>query len=1412
MFSLDQIKFADKENALNKSLKDVFKINLFFFGGLNQYLLDHALEYLKIKVPDNIDSIKFFCDGYRGFFDELSKTTKSYFNSLESISGWFSFYYPKPKYIHEMREYCVSNDKILYKKLLTFFQKVINKDFDFIQNFGDFDISDFYGNTALLKLYLNESLNDQERQYFISAIYSDYFCDKYFVESIISIKTYPDFFKNIISENQIVISKFACELCSLNIDYVLYEKIFPLVANFDQDPLELYFREGISEKNSNNDLVCIYEAFFTGDFERCKKLLLNYKKNHKEELKQECNYPYVMMLEYCRMQTNSDVAILKRELNALIKKNLSMVNPMVICAAAILYLYALRNGQKESFEDFIPEFADKENSFELREYNSKMLFDKIYFLKRFSCHFIYHLIIMSALHNEDLATIYYSEEPPKNIIALNKVQSALASRLYKSYKSYAVIDFIEGYENLDYYDFSKVIDIDNIWRTQLDTVIDLLKINKLKVKEGPRKKEVKKASKHLAWIFDNYKNNFYATPYVIDCNDNGENAQIKDKYEVSNFFNSRGAKHTFLSDQDRAVASGYNRVRIYGRNSYSYIFTYDRSLVSLEGHPYLYILDEDQNCIHMQMESRKVNLYVKQEKNDIYLSVNAGIYEIDANTYISCGFDLEKQKIYLYRVEKIHRELANILGTNGTKFPLSALDEVLTLGKSSDVEVNFDIDSNKVESLSRPVVLLANLNKGYNIKLRIKVIDDDSCPYKMPAFGEESLIFTPKNQKLPIVAKRNFTKENLAIEKVINTLSKLNDLDEDGNYSYFTDSTQDILELIEQIHNFSEICDMHWSEGKGINVQGALSSTNFKLLGDLNASEYLTISGKVELSEGRFISLKTLLEAISDIVGNYIKVDEENYYVITKELKNKLQKLKALTTAGKKDEVLANPLAGQVIGDLLSDFDCQFSSKVKVLLKRRDEAFNMEFKVPKLLKADLRSYQLDGFNWLCRLAHWGVGGCLADDMGLGKTIQTIATMLMLAKKGPILVIAPTSVCPNWENEIYKFAPTLKVKRLKYVDDRELAIKEMQAGEVLIVSYGLFAIEAQALSEVMWQMTVYDEAQALKNSLTQRAKTALMIKAKMSLALTGTPIENNLDDLWSIFNIINPGLLGSKESFHKRFCNVLKDKATNRALKLLISPFILRRLKGDVLDDLPPRTEQLIVVENSVREQELYEALRLSTLEKLANNTNDLKKSGQRRLQILSALTKLRQFCCDPALVSDELNKSDSSKTQAFSDLLDEALSGGHRLLVFSQFVGYLTKIRALVEKKGIDYQYLDGQSSEKERALAVQEFQSGNGDVFLISLKAGGQGLNLTGADYVVHLDPWWNPAVEDQATDRAYRIGQTRPVNVIRLVIKDTLEEKILELHAKKREIAADFLDGNSIIANEALKLSEEELLDLIN
>ena len=317
---------------------------------------------------------------------------------------------------------------------------------------------------------------------------------------------------------------------------------------------------------------------------------------------------------------------------------------------------------------------------------------------------------------------------------------------------------------------------------------------------------------------------------------------------------------------------------------------------------------------------------------------------------------------------------------------------------------------------------------------------------------------------------------------------------------------------------------------------------------------------------------------------------------------------------------------------------------------------------------------------------------------------------------------------------------------------------------------------------------------------------------MRLALTGTPIENNLDDLWSIFNIINTGLLGTKKEFHERFADVKQNKNSNRILKLLISPFILRRLKNDVLDDLPPRTEQVISIEGSTREKELYETVRLETLEKLEDEKLPVAKNGQRRLQILSALTKLRQFCCDPALFSEELNVGDSSKTQAFLDLLDEALSGGHRLLVFSQFVGYLSKIKQALDKRKISYQYLDGQTSEKKRAKAIEDFQAGEGDVFLISLKAGGQGLNLTGADYVVHLDPWWNPAVEDQATDRAYRIGQTKPVNVVRLVIKDSLEEKILALHAKKRELAADFLSGTQDVAAEAMKLSEEELLDLLS
>ena len=320
------------------------------------------------------------------------------------------------------------------------------------------------------------------------------------------------------------------------------------------------------------------------------------------------------------------------------------------------------------------------------------------------------------------------------------------------------------------------------------------------------------------------------------------------------------------------------------------------------------------------------------------------------------------------------------------------------------------------------------------------------------------------------------------------------------------------------------------------------------------------------------------------------------------------------------------------------------------------------------------------------------------------------------------------------------------------------------------------------------MAVFDEAQALKNADTRRARASRQIPAAFRVALTGTPIENRLEDLWSLFNLINPGLLGTRQSFQKRFAAISApapgeenaeeraseaQSAARQALRALVRPFILRRTKSEVLTELPPRTEQLIEVELPDDERAFYEALRRAALAALEAARDEKELDGSRTFSILTELTKLRRACCAPALVDPETPLS-GAKLSAFMDLVSELVRGGHKALVFSQFVGCLTEARKRLDAAGYAYQYLDGSTPERERRSRVAAFQSGVGDLFLISLKAGGQGLNLTAADYVIHLDPWWNPAVEDQASDRAYRLGQKRPVTVYRL-LRSTVEESII-------------------------------------
>jgi SNF2 family DNA or RNA helicase len=476
-------------------------------------------------------------------------------------------------------------------------------------------------------------------------------------------------------------------------------------------------------------------------------------------------------------------------------------------------------------------------------------------------------------------------------------------------------------------------------------------------------------------------------------------------------------------------------------------------------------------------------------------------------------------------------------------------------------------------------------------------------------------------------------------------------------------------------------------------------------------------------------------------------------------------------------------------------------------IERLREAENIQPRLPSTLQAELRDYQREGYAWLSRLAAWGVGACLADDMGLGKTLQALALILSRAAEGPSLVIAPTSVGFNWHNEASRFAPTLDVKFLG-TGDRQRLIETLKPMDLLICSYGLLQQEAvgELLAGVSWRTIVLDEAQAIKNAATKRSQQAMALQGEFKLITTGTPVENHLGELWNLFRFVNPGLLGSLESFNRRFAGPIErnqDREARLRLRKLIQPFILRRTKSQVLEELPPRTEIELQVELSEGEAAFYEALRRKLLEEI---NNDLSPIEDKRFRVLAAITKLRRACCNPQLIAPDLGLP-SSKLALFGEVLEELLQNHHKALVFSQFVDHLSILRAYLDEKGIAYQYLDGQTPAPERKKRVEAFQAGQGDVFLISLKAGGVGLNLTAADYVLHMDPWWNPAVEDQASDRAHRIGQQRPVTIYRLVTKNSIEEKIVALHRQKRDLADSLLEGGEISA----KIGAEELLQLM-
>lgn len=856
----------------------------------------------------------------------------------------------------------------------------------------------------------------------------------------------------------------------------------------------------------------------------------------------------------------------------------------------------------------------------------------------------------------------------------------------------------------------------------------------------------------------------------------------------------------FMTSQDMRVSAAIGMSASYYQGP-SYSIDAAKAMAALVGHPLVFWCDAPD--VRVELVRGEPELLIKESAGKVCLSLQP---PIDVDTGDVLITKETPTRLRVFSIGKEHRRIAAIVGQALT-VPPQAKQQVLQAvsSLSSLITVQSDIGGGavnveQVEADRRLHVHLLPYEAGLKMQILVKPFADGG-PYYAPGQGTESVIAEVGGKRLQ--ARRDLGAERAAATRLIDACPVLESATETHGEWLLTEP-QSCLELLLQLQAAAQGIVIAWPEGEKFKVTSQLGSRQMRLAVK-SERDWFAASGELRVDENTVLDLRQLLELVRQSPGRFVALGGNQFLALTEEFHRRLSDLAAFGDLHGQ-QLRVHPLASFALEEL-SDTAGAFKSDKnwKQHLARLQEVDTLEPQVPATLAAELRDYQLTGFHWLARLAHWGVGACLADDMGLGKTVQTLALLLARAPQGPALVVAPTSVCLNWVSEITRFAPTLNVMVFG-AGDRSRMLADLQPFDLVVASYGLVQQEAELFSGVQWHTIVLDEAQAIKNALTKRSQAVMALKGDFRMVVTGTPLENHLGELWNLFRFINPGLLGSLEKFNERFAHPIEkqqDAGARARLRRLIQPFILRRTKLQVLSELPSRTEIVHQVELSSEEVALYEALRRSALEKLAEVDAPASKKS---LQILAEIMKLRRACCNPQLVAPELGLA-SSKLAAFGELLDELLENRHKALVFSQFVDHLSLIRAYLDQRGIPYQYLDGATPMQERKKRVDAFQAGEGDVFLISLKAGGTGLNLTAADYVIHMDPWWNPAVEDQASDRAHRMGQQRPVTIYRLVARHTIEEAIVDLHKHKRALADSLLEGSDV----AGKMSVHEMLKLL-
>ena len=854
-----------------------------------------------------------------------------------------------------------------------------------------------------------------------------------------------------------------------------------------------------------------------------------------------------------------------------------------------------------------------------------------------------------------------------------------------------------------------------------------------------------------------------------------------------------------MTRQDyQAAAAIYREDRYYG-NTY-YYFDPDLALKALAGHPLLFLANSPRTPVELIKEEPTLLIDERNEKFELKF----------AEVFFQTGIKLVKETPTRYRiliVEDAHLKIQQLLDFQALTVPKAAKKQLLqAIGSVSKVVTvhsglaDANVEIPMVDADATIHLHLLSFGDGFRLDMLVRPFST-AGPYYRPGHKGEHLIAEIDGQRLQ--TRRNLQLEKEKAAEILQACPVLQ-LGDDGSFEWVFDSPEECLEALLELEAVRDATVIEWPEGEKLRINRKVSLEQVSLR-IKKENDWFSMNGEMKIDDNKVIQMKQLLALIKKTSSRFVEISAGQFIALTQKFRKQLDEISAFTESAKSG-LRFSPLLAPIMQEFAEEAaDLRLDNAWQETLDRLKSIDTLRPRLPSTLQAELRDYQVEGFKWLSRLAAWGVGACLADDMGLGKTLQALAMILKHAKTGPALVVAPASVSTNWIAESHRFAPTLNT-HLFGGKDRQETLDKLGGFDLLVCSYGLLPQEIDRLKEINWSIIVLDEAQAIKNAATKRSKAAMQLNGGFKILTTGTPVENHLGELWNLFRFINPGLLGSMQKFNEKFAAPIEryhDADARRRLRRLIQPFILRRIKSAVLDELPPKTEITLTVELTDPERAFYEALRQKALERISATDAP---TQDKRFQILAEIMRLRRACCHTRLILPE-SPIPSSKLALFGEVVAELLENKHKALVFSQFVGHLEVIREYLDSQKISYQYLDGSTPTKKRPEIVNAFQSGDGELFLISLRAGGQGLNLTAADYVIHMDPWWNPAVEDQASDRSHRIGQQRPVTIYRLVTKDTIEEKILALHHSKRDLADSLLEGSDVSG----KISAADLLKII-